>query len=276
MGPEPTTELILNNEYTPEQCARMFIKNGSLADKAASIELSDLISRARDLEPGSDRDFVLDQCTRLINRVPDSAKGLRIDFGIEHGGCTIWADVGGVHGTAKTYVSKQSTYFNGLAQLDHMGDGDSSSSVVTTQSSPITGVPASSPAICKVVREKQDRYNPMLRVAELQLLRRKRNRMPNFHALIISTDGEFSSSVFEVIEWLCAIRKRQCTEFRPIDGTTPARASARFRTDLKDSLAIANAIGLGTMLRSVGIPNGPAFSSALASASRFNPGRLLT
>ena len=116
----------------------------------------------------------------------------------------------------------------------------------------------------------------MLRVAELQLLRRKRNRMPNFHALIISTDGEFSSSVFEVIEFLCAIRKRQCREFRPIDGTTPARASARFRTDLKDSLAIANAIGLGTMLRSVGIPNCPAFSSALASANRFNPGRLLT
>ena len=93
----------------------------------------------------------------------------------------------------------------------------------------------------------------MLRIADLQKQARTRTRKVTFTPCVMSHRGELSPDFIRLIERL-ADKKRALTRGTKgeIDGYTPSRAAADFRTRLKDSLAVSLAWGWGRQLRATG------------------------
>ena len=109
----------------------------------------------------------------------------------------------------------------------------------------------SSPPVSGRVAEKVKKYAPLMRVIEMHHRARKRRTLPKFHACIVSHAGEFSASVFSVIEYLTA-RVKDTVKNNPWRELSPKRAAAEFRGYAKDVIAIAMVKGYGAELRDVG------------------------
>ena len=85
-------------------------------------------------------------------------------------------------------------------------------------------------------------------MANMQKIRHLRTDKVIFKAPIISHAGEFSSDLFDVVDWLCAEAYVFFAETIDRQPLGPKVMRARFRCQLLDSLAMANVRGVGTML----------------------------
>ena len=85
-------------------------------------------------------------------------------------------------------------------------------------------------------------------MANLQRLRHLSTDRVSFKAPIISHSGEFSSDLFDVVAWLCdeAYKFYAATIDRQPQG--PKAMVGIYRRELLNSLAMANAKGVGMLL----------------------------
>ena len=95
---------------------------------------------------------------------------------------------------------------------------------------------------------KHEKYVRLAQMANLQRIRGLRKDKVTFLAPIFSHAGEFSSDVFAVVDWLCTEAYSYYKDTIEQQPMGPKLMVARFRCDLFDSLAVANARGCGTML----------------------------
>ena len=90
-----------------------------------------------------------------------------------------------------------------------------------------------------------------------QMEANKRDRLPVLVPAIITHLGELGPGLISLIEELTACAGRQYRPNSPFScGRTKARATAAYRTRLKDGLLAVNAEGFGRALMATGNPIG--------------------
>jgi hypothetical protein len=107
------------------------------------------------------------------------------------------------------------------------------------------------------VMDKHAKYAPVVYTAELQRCIRDggaRCKGPTFWAPAMSHSGEMSSDMFQLIEWITAIRKTAARKGRPIyDGRSPSKVAAEFLKNLKDAVQLTVAWTIGHMIAATGL-----------------------
>ena len=112
-----------------------------------------------------------------------------------------------------------------------------------------------SPPLAHAQEEKHRKYRPLLHLMQLQKARGIRPRIPTFMAPVVSHLGEFSTDVFEAVDWLGPQARRHFTATRAEQPLPPRIMTARFRRDLLSSLAVASAKGCALLLLAGGYPH---------------------
>ena len=184
-------------------------------------------------------------CIRDRDQAGASPKGgLRIDCAIHFRNKALWIDATAVHVSCATNRAKEYTSLtNEVLQGTQVYDTDT-------------------PAVQARSDYKRAKYLPMLNCAELQTSRRMRSDTVSFTPAVMTHTGQFCKGMLQTIEDLAMEAKRQCIAKPSPIGITPAMASARCRTRIKDELAAAMARGFGGMLRAVGFPTNKTAASA--------------
>ena len=170
--------------------------------------------------------------------------GLRIDCCIRIQNKTLWIDNSATHISCK---SVRSRVYNMLTNEVLEGVG---------------AYEVSTPPVMQRAKNKHAKYLPMAHRASLQRINGLRTDTVFFRPAVMSHTGELCKDLLQCIEDLAMEAKRQCIASPPPFGVTPAQASARFRTRLKDDLAATMARGFGGMLRAVGFPTNKNAASA--------------
>ena len=115
---------------------------------------------------------------------------------------------------------------------------------------------ASSSAVSNRSRTKILKYHPLVQRAEVQVeTLNRRTTAPAFQPCVSSHRGEWSAGMFATIEWITLFRTKAARRDGTMDGETPQKTAAEFRSRLKDRLAAAMAKGWGRQLREAGFPN---------------------
>ena len=155
-------------------------------------------------------------------------------------GDSLLLDWSTLHETSPSYLAAQLKYMRSRADLEWK--------VRSKTSTGGTVVKRVSPELLKRQRDKHKKYIRLVQMANHQRVRGLRKDKVSFLAPIFSHGGEFSSDVFEVVEWLC---KEAYSYFKDTVSSQPLGPKimvSRFRCELLDSLAVANARGVGMML----------------------------
>jgi hypothetical protein len=242
---EPATASLLEGKFSAAQCRMMFPDQATKELKTIAASADALLKEADGLV-GATRAAALAKLETLLATVPLKTKGLRVDASLTSvdGKSEVWIDVGTCHPSCKTIRSKEFAFLTQEQTSRSTGD----SPLLPAEHLPPT------PAVEERVKTKRLKYQPLLRQAGVLRLRRHRAKGPVFRACIVSHTGEFSSDVFETIEFLASQVLRQTRKFPRDDGVSSSRAAALFRTTLKDRIATVIVQGYGNMLRAVGFP----------------------
>ena len=238
---EPATADLLLNDFTPDECRRLFPKNVTQATKAITDRIGSLINKLAETTDPLERAEIAQQIKAIADSTPANLKGLRVDVGVKMPSDTeLWLDVGGNHCLSSSYL-KSTTEFLLEHQQDQPGRRDDAFTYT--------------PSILKRQQYKHDKYMPMLQKAKQQTLKKKRARDPVFLAPIISRHGEFSADVFRLVT-ICANEayKQACQRFST-DGKKPGHYARVASARLKDAFSVATASGWGAQLRCAGLPN---------------------
>ena len=114
---------------------------------------------------------------------------------------------------------------------------------------------SSTPAVRLAQADKHKKYRPMLRTAQMQFANKRRPTNPDFWGCIAAHEGEWSTNLIDMIEFLAMSRFGAVQRApRRRDGVKPSGASAEVRAMMRDRFAITLARGWGKQLRSGGFP----------------------
>jgi hypothetical protein len=237
---EPPTASLLDNQFSPAECAAMFPKNPNRADRERAKLVSEAISNLPHAD-GAERKACLQNIQDLLRLVPPATQGRRVDACITNDrGDTLWLDVGATHTSVPSSRTPEAKFLIAEVYQDDLR---------RSEHRPMT------PAVLRRVKVKNEHYTPLLIKAQLQLVARRSRQKIGFLAAIVTHTGQFSNGIFSAIEFLsmAALRRAKAAGHRD-DGVTPARFTAGFRTALKDRLATAIVTGYGKMLGAAGLP----------------------
>ena len=110
-----------------------------------------------------------------------------------------------------------------------------------------------SPPVTKAQEEKYNKYRPLTHLMQLQKAQGTRSHVPVFRAPVVSHLGEFSTDVFEAVDWLGPQARRYYASTRSEQPLPPKVMTARFRRNLLSSLAVASAKGCALLILA-GVP----------------------
>ena len=237
---EASTPELLENEFTPEECSKMFPLEASaaLAEGARQV-LVDLRSVAT--LPAGQREAKLaeldERLQDLRNSVVDG-HGLRLDGTIQDptSGDLVWFDVSVVHTTSRTYLKGEAKLSRERRAAHEKGAGWKSA------------------ALMEAYQEKLDRYALLAAMVERQVLGGRRTA-PLILPVVVSTHGEFCPGAVQLQEWLVErYRARLRLEGERDDGEKEDDLITAFRCELRAALLVATAKGTAQMLAVAGRP----------------------
>jgi hypothetical protein len=177
--------------------------------------------------------------------------GLRVDgLLVAPDGSDVWFDVTMYHPTAAGRRASQVAWHKGRVKAEKRAYDAGLEPPGADDRVP-------SPAMAKAVAEKHAKYAPIVHTAELQRLIRGggvRRKGPTFWAPAMSHSGEMSSDMFQLIDWITAIRKQAARKGHTLyDGRAPSKVAAEFRKSLKDAVQVTVARTIGHMIAATGL-----------------------
>jgi len=245
---------MLMHALTDEQCANLFPKEGSASaqskDRIKRLNEAVKLSSSEDPSTRTEAHATINTILGEQVQADKNAKGLRLDIHLvfpdksERG-----IDVGTTHHLKKGTLNTAKNWFlkkHALRRSCHL------------QGISLPRDQDASPAVNAVVLHKTKKYKPLFDYMQAQRFAGQRRVVPSWLACIISNVCEFSPDVFKLVEQVTLLHKRKYLDpkHRPLDGHTPNRAAARFRTHFKDTLACEVARGYGNMILSTAVHAG--------------------
>ena len=241
---EPPTSEVLLGDYTDDACRLLFPKNPSAKSNKLAKRAIEVDAELRAL-PANDpnRQTLTEELDNLKAMLDADTSSRRLDLEIiAADGDVAWVDVAGLHPTAASYLGPNESFVRKLADAE-AGAGAGASSLQGQ----------SSTAVQTRARQKKDKYQPLVVVADQQVKGGRRTKAPTFFSCIISHLGELSSDFFKLIGWLTGKLKASFAAGIPRrNGLTAAAAGARFAAEMKGALMCAVVSGFGQMLVSGG------------------------
>ena len=244
---EPKTHTLLLEEYTAAECRTLFAKQPNKKQRAMAESMQLAIKRWHILPEGEEREELGDeirQTQNTLNKQLGSRKGLRIDVKIKDptSNQETWVDTTCIHPTCASRLTKEVKLLE--QQLQHPRR--------TATGKPIqrTGQAVQDQAAHKIAH-----YQPLVSVAQRQVHSGRRQEMPKFLPVVVSTHGELGRGAQTLIERLThSYGLRLTEEGERKDGAEVGELTARFRHELRCTLKVAVAKGLGRMLLASGLP----------------------
>ena len=245
---EPATAELIGEGHTPAHCILKWPKvtNQEARERSENLMTAqDVISK---MGPGADRESLQLFIDDMVSKLPKDAEGLRVDVSLlANNNQERWLDVSGIHLTGKTRLKEQFTFYEKEVVIEW-------TKRLAQQAIP-NYMETSSPAVAKAQTFKHQKYSPMLHTAQMQHQNRRRQTRPEFWGCIASHEGEWSSDLCSMIEWLAMQRYAEVHNGpRRRDGLKPSDASAQCRAMMRDRFAITLARGWGRQLKTGGFP----------------------
>jgi hypothetical protein len=244
---EPSTASILNGQFTPEQIRGMFPKSKTKASQKISEELHKLLLTIESMPPSPARMALSDKASQIQRKLPDATHeqhtGLRIDVAIDGGSQPVWVDVTSLHSTCDTYVKSQYQWHLAEHQAGIIADFKKSGTSFSK-------VPSASVAV--KIKEKNTKYLPLIRLAQLQHVRHRRASLPRFQACVLSHHCEFSPGFFELFDWFTGQFRRQQHAIFNYEGIPLSTRVAGFQTQLYNRGVASMVAGWGMHLTMMG------------------------
>jgi hypothetical protein len=185
----------------------------------------------------------------LLDSAP-SGHGLRLDGElIAPDGSNLWFDVTMIHPTASGRREDQLKWHMERAEKESIAMAEG---LVLSDAKD----QSMSFAMAKAVKDKHDKYDPVVYTATLQRYIRggSRQPVPLFKAAALSHIGEMSTGMFDLVEWITGHRKRAARKGGSMyDGRIPNRVAADFRRDLKDAIQVTAARTIGRYIAATGL-----------------------
>ena len=144
-------------------------------------------------------------------------------------------------------------------QLRHQAKMDVLRSTAMSNGRPFSEARTPSPAIAERVKQKEEKYRPMMTIAEKQVQQGLRTHPPVFKVVAFTRGGEFSPHTFELVDWISDhFGRMDVLTGNRFDYRTPAMAKWAFRSEFLDALSSAVASGTARILRAAGHRSVPA------------------
>ena len=252
---EPPTTGILMDEFTYDECRALCPKILTVEKAALATLFHETMMQLASIDiniAGHETEMtdVQHRIATAITALGNSTKGVRLDLLIElpDAGKDLLCDFSGVHPTAVAHLSRLKKFVTALDISDTVAAG-------VAANNPTARKP--SPAVEAAEKLKRQRYATLMEIAIRQLEMGKRDRKPILIPAIITHLGELGPGLISLVEELTACAGRQYRPNSPFScGRTKARATAAYRTKLKDALLAANAEGFVRALMATGNPIG--------------------
>lgn len=249
---EPNTYSILSGLFSsPMQLAALFPKHSNAVVNRRHDEIQGILSEIRNAPDINARQaiiakFVSDERIRPIPRneagetdgiarradlmcVPDDGKGI-----------TLLVDTTGIHDSTKDLIGKQLDYHLRLHQ--HNSHAFASGYELASNA-------GNSPIVENAAKIKHKRYGLIADLANIGASGRGPQIKMKFVAAAITHRCEMAEELINTIEHITGRYKASLFAFPDIDGRTPARAAASFRSRFKTALCVQIARGFGRQLR---------------------------
>ena len=252
---EPPTTGVLLDEFTYDECRALCPKvlTAEKASLAAVFHETMMQLAGIDINTAgheAEMTSVQHRIATAIAALGNTTKGVRLDLVIELpcAGKDLLCDFSGIHPTAVACLLRLKKFVTALDIGDTVAAG-------VAANNPTARKP--SPAVEAAEELKRKRYATLMEIAIRQLEAGKRDRRPVLIPAIITHLGELGPGLISLVEELTACAGRQYRPNSPFScGRTKARATAAYRTRLKDGLLAANAEGFGRALMATGNPIG--------------------
>lgn len=241
---EPETYMILGAGITRKQGHALFPKQQTNTAKATAARAQDLLVAATTAQRRGNEAEATEKWNKLreiSDNLADDIQDRRPDaYLIAPSGEERIIDVSVRHITSPTYVDKTCKFMCKLRTAH-------ATALQNGTANPLLRKPT--PALASAETLKNTVYTPLTHMTALLKRNGLRKEVAKFLPCIISHEGEFAPGCFELIEWLTAVYKRECTKEGPrADGLTPSQLTAAYRSRLKNHLISALVQGFGNML----------------------------
>jgi hypothetical protein len=247
---EPDTYTLLLGQFSKAECRRIFPK---WTTKEYDTKLTQIIDTVLNQTPNSavtsqQQQAQLDAMVRELPLLKDADPvGLRIDLAVSDpaSGETFWVDATVCHTTSPSYVrvEAQAAIARQIAAM----------AVQECKAPDITKLDPS-PILVQREKEKVEKYARLLAVAGKQCRDGRRSKTPAFVPFVLSDAGECAPEAMEFQSWLVGRFKRHHKRLTRTDGQTVGELTAAFKRNLRVSLQLAVASGLGAMILAAGQP----------------------
>ena len=244
---EPRTHTLLLEQFSAARCRTLFAKRPNKKQKAMADDLQRAIKRWHVIPEGEARQLLgeqIKQTQSTLERQLGAKKGLRIDVQITDpvSGQETWVDTTCIHPTCASRLAKEVKLLE-----EQLKDPPR-----TTTGRPALRI---GQAVQDQAALKVEHYQPLVNVAQEQVNSGRREEAPTFFPAVVSTHGELGKATQALIERLThSYGLRLAREGDRKDGAEPATLTARFRNELRCTLKVAAAKGLGRMLLASGLP----------------------
>jgi len=247
---EPDTHGLLLEEFTKEECRRIFPRQPSQDYKEAFLLLQQAIEHVRSPECKLDKTGKEALLKQRLDAMPALSKkdlrGLRIDINIVNPTTeeARWIDVTAVSTSSPSYVRKEA---------EHICARDGIKDLMAGFSAPMLRATIS-PVIAGRERQKREKYANLVAIANRQHERGSRAQKPQFVAFVITNTGELGNEATDLMEWLVAQYKAKCLRSGPRDdGLTVKELVTSFRKQLYLNIQMELANGVGLTINQSGL-----------------------
>jgi hypothetical protein len=244
---EPPTDQLVGDGHTPEIAKLKWPKTSNAKEREAADELQMAMDELSKCAPEDKEEWEKFIATTK-KKLPKDVQSLRIDVSLlSVDNREKWTDVSGIHLTSKTRLDDQFNFYAKEVAVEQLLRKKGLAMPNYKESS--------TPAVRLAQADKHKKYRPMLRTAQMQFANKRRPTNPDFWGCIAAHEGEWSTNLIDMIEFLAMSRFGAVQRApRRRDGVKPSGASAEVRAMMRDRFAITLARGWGKQLRSGGFP----------------------
>ena len=247
---EPDTYGLLLGQFSKAECRRIFPRQAS---KEYDAKFEDVMSTLLSFSESKDttllqQQVLLEEKVRALPELkPDDTTGLRLDLSITDPVTqeTKWIDATICHTTSPSYLKKETE--NAIAR-------QLSLAIATEHQLPDLKQFEPSPTLLQRENKKAEKYARLIAIANKQHREGRRPKAPQFIPFVLADSGEYSPQALDLQEWLVSRYKESQRRITRTDGVPLTELVRSYRQNLRVSIQLALAAGIGAMLLTAGHP----------------------